>query len=323
MAPQEWFHRLKELGYEGFITASHTPWSGPNPDCNLAFRRALNAGLWIGAYGRPVSRVTEALDTIAPEVRAQLKFFELDVEPEEDGVHPVKRWYVDGVKARGLRPMIYSGRGMWGDVMGDSTAFSDVPLWEFAADIEGWPKSITEAPINRFGGWNVPGNYRKGWQIRMLGELTVIDGYPVDENVFDRQWIEETRTYTADEALTLAGFTDPAKRRLAKAIGYGESSGYTDAVGDLTLVNEKYGPSIGWFQVRSLRDPMAWSVTDRWRIASALRDPLYNAKAAFAISKGGTDWTPWSVYKNSTYVQFLGLDYELRTGHPRAAEWSK
>jgi hypothetical protein len=136
----------------------------------------------------------------------------------------------------------------------------------------------------------------------------------------------------ADEVLIRAGFTDPEKRRVMKAIGYGESRGwapegppfaYTDAVGDVGLINEAWGPSVGWFQVRSLRDHRSGNAADLWRIAFALRHPDYCASAAWVISKGGTDFTPWSVYKHGTYVQFLDLDYELRTGHPRAADWSK
>jgi hypothetical protein len=30
-----------------------------------------------------------------------------------------------------------------------------------------------------------------------------------------------------------------------------------------------------------------------------------NAKAALAISNGGTDWTPWAAYKNGAYKQWL------------------
>jgi hypothetical protein len=134
----------------------------------------------------------------------------------------------------------------------------------------------------------------------------------------------------ADEALIRAGFTDPQKRRIAKAVGYGESKGwapdgplfaYTDAVGDLGLVNVDWGPSVGWFQIRSLRDHRSGNAADLWRIAFALRHVDYNASAAFVISKGGTDWTPWSVFKSGNYLQHLDKDYELRTGHAQAANW--
>jgi hypothetical protein len=85
--------------------------------------------------------------------------------------------------------------------------------------------------------------------------------------------------------------------------------------------NPKWGPSVGWFQVRSLREPEKWGTVDQLRVAEQLRDPILNAKAAFAISKGGTDWTPWSVYNHGTYEQYLDVDYDLKTGHARADDW--
>lgn len=45
--------------------------------------------------------------------------------------------------------------------------------------------------------------------------------------------------------------------------------------------------------------------------------------AAFAISKGGTSWTLWSTFVHGNYLPYKGKDYELRRGHPRAADWSK
>ena len=163
-----------------------------------------------------------------------------------------------------------------------------------------------------------------------------------------------------------AGFTDPALRRIAKAVGKAESDGYVDAVGDIAgarlgpyvsqeaaqadysgrqtakkqvpvpyvirqetfkgvngwwIVNPKWGTSIGWFQIRSLDDPTSGNEADRWRVASMLQDPLYNAQAAFAISKGGTDFSFWSVFTHETYKQYLDTDYELKTGHARADDW--
>lgn len=109
---------------------------------------------------------------------------------------------------------------------------------------------------------------------------------------------------------------------IALGVSYAESSGYADAVGDIALVDEKWGPSVGLFQIRSLRDPNAWGPTDRWRVAEKLRDPEYNAKAAFAISRQGTNFTAWTMYRNETYLQFKGRDYEIRYGHKNADKWS-
>jgi hypothetical protein len=57
------------------------------------------------------------------------------------------------------------------------------------------------------------------------------------------------------------------------------------------------------------------------RCVSRLSSPLYNAKAAFVISKGGTDFSFWTVYREKTYEQFLDQDYQLKTGHARADDW--
>src|SRR3546814_16651200 len=73
----------------------------------------------------------------------------------------------------------------------------------------------------------------------------------------------------------------------ALGVAFAESGGYVDAVGDLALIDAKWGPSIGLFQIRSLRDPDGWGPLDRVRRASELRDPPYNAKAANLISRQG------------------------------------
>lgn len=97
---------------------------------------------------------------------------------------------------------------------------------------------------------------------------------------------------------------------------------YFDAVGDLSLVSEVWGPSISHFQIRSLRDPLSGNAADRWRVAEKLTDPVYATQAAFVISKNGTDFTPWSAFKSGSYLQHKGKDYLLVAGHPKAGEWS-
>lgn len=120
--------------------------------------------------------------------------------------------------------------------------------------------------------------------------------------------------------LAAAGFTGDD---LATALGvaYAESQGYTDAVGDTTLVNEKWGPSIGLFQIRSLRHPEQYPRPDNMRYADKLRDVTYNASTAYAIfSKYG--WKQWSTYNSGSYKKYAGKDYALKTGHSRAGSWN-
>lgn len=121
--------------------------------------------------------------------------------------------------------------------------------------------------------------------------------------------------------LALVGF--PAdKIDVAQAVAQAESSGgYEDAVGDITLVTAKYGPSIGLFQIRSLRSPQTFTGVDLWRYAWPLRNRWFNASAALAMSKGGTDWTPWSTFTSKAHEAFLGQSPVIKTGHSRAADW--
>ncbi|MFW5417820.1 hypothetical protein J0910_14510 [Nocardiopsis sp. CNT-189] len=190
-----WFDRLRDLGYGGFITTAHTFWGGVprrNGHAAAALERALEAGLWVGCYSRPVHLWERGVRALPAEIRAELRFFVLDVEPEPGGPYPLRREYVDGVRSLGLRPAVYTGRGMWGDVMGPGApGFGDVALHEFAGDTAGWPASIGEEPRFSFGGWNRPGlpaTVRSGWQVRMADPPSV-DGTPVDDSVFTEEFV--------------------------------------------------------------------------------------------------------------------------------------
>lgn len=43
--------------------------------------------------------------------------------------------------------------------------------------------------------------------------------------------------------------------------------------------------------------------------APSIFDQITNAKAAVAISSGGTDWTPWTTYRDGSYLRFLQSDF--------------
>jgi lysozyme-like protein len=87
-----------------------------------------------------------------------------------------------------------------------------------------------------------------------------------------------------------AGFPGPT---IAKAVAVArcESGFRTGAVGDVALVDLSWGPSIGLWQIRSRHGDFG---TGRSRDASRLSDPTFNARAAYAISNGGTNWGAWS-----------------------------
>jgi len=103
-----------------------------------------------------------------------------------------------------------------------------------------------------------------------------------------------------------AGFAGSALYVIT-AIAGAESSFNPLAIGDVSLQDEKWGPSVGLWQIRSLKNPLAFPYPDNLRDATKLKDPLYNAQAAFAISKKGTDFTPWSTFTNKAYQEFTGI----------------
>jgi hypothetical protein len=99
------------------------------------------------------------------------------------------------------------------------------------------------------------------------------------------------------KGLTRQAVLDLAKRqafpepKLAAAVALAESGGIPGAI---LRSSREY--SVGLWQINTMVHP--YSVED-------MKDPVKNAAAAFKISKGGTDWTPWAAYKNGRYKQFL------------------
>lgn len=91
--------------------------------------------------------------------------------------------------------------------------------------------------------------------------------------------------------------------KTAYAIAIAESGGRANAKGDIKLQDEKWGPSVGLFQIRSLKNWKKYS--DPYRDASRLQDPGYNIEAAWTKSKQGTNFKPWSTYTGGSFVKHL------------------
>jgi Lysozyme like domain len=87
------------------------------------------------------------------------------------------------------------------------------------------------------------------------------------------------------------GFPDP---RTAAAIAMAESGGNPLAQN----INPPRERSFGLWQINVL--------AHRQYDASLLGDPLYNAQAALALSKRGTDWSHWGAYTDGSYRQHMG-----------------
>lgn len=94
----------------------------------------------------------------------------------------------------------------------------------------------------------------------------------------------------------------------AIAIAIAESDLDPLAVGDVSLQTDKWGPSIGLFQIRSLKP--AYLYMEPVRDATKLTDAAYNARAAFIISKKGTNFGPWSTFTQNIYTQHIAAASE-------------
>lgn len=100
-----------------------------------------------------------------------------------------------------------------------------------------------------------------------------------------------------------AGFA-PDTAVIATAIAMAESGDNPSAVGDVNLETSYWGPSVGLEQIRTVKGQTG-SGGDR-DIQRVGNDPLQNMIAAYHISNGGRDFTPWSTYTSGKYRQFLG-----------------
>jgi LysM repeat protein len=98
------------------------------------------------------------------------------------------------------------------------------------------------------------------------------------------------------------GFTG-GDRVIGVAVVLAESGGRTDARGDVGLQTSIWGPSIGLFQIRSLK---AERGTGRTRDEVANLDPATNARHAHRVFlDAGAQWTPWSTFNHGSHRQFL------------------
>lgn len=115
------------------------------------------------------------------------------------------------------------------------------------------------------------------------------------------------------------------KQRFDKIKGDYKSAAYPQFIGGEWVDPEGFpvwGPSVGLFQTRTLHYPEEYGTNGIVRNIEALRDPVFQAQSAYVISGGGENKSPWSVYNNGSYRQFLGQDRPLITGHSQAERWN-
>jgi hypothetical protein len=97
---------------------------------------------------------------------------------------------------------------------------------------------------------------------------------------------------------------------VAVAVARAESRGNPNATNIVTALQAetwnqehpgepRHGPerSFGLWQVNTLAHPEYEE--------TRLLDPEYNARAAFVLSNGGTNWRAWSTYTHQTYLHYM------------------
>lgn len=87
--------------------------------------------------------------------------------------------------------------------------------------------------------------------------------------------------FTGDAAVTAWAVANAESSKNTRALNYNPPSNTWDR---------------GLFQINSVHKSYT---------TECLYEPGCNARAAFAISNGGTNWQPWSSYKNGRYKQHL------------------
>lgn len=104
------------------------------------------------------------------------------------------------------------------------------------------------------------------------------------------------------QLLTQAGFSSDAAVTMT-AIAGGESGWDDTAIGDTALQTTVWGPSYGLFQIRTLKADTGRGTTRD--INSLAGDLAAQARAAYAISQGGRDFSPWTVWSSGKYQTYL------------------
>lgn len=182
-----WFRQAYAAGFRLYVMHS-TSWGTCDPwyRTQAQLKMALDAGLKIAVYTRDPSCWKGGINA-AGAYKSQLQFFALDVET---GGIPVTREMVDGVKGMGVRPVIYSGSGMWPQLMSGSTAFSDVPLWDTNTsrlNYKKWSANYLAPTPVQYGGWNTASTMRIGVQQAFEYNL---NGVRVDLNSFNATYLK-------------------------------------------------------------------------------------------------------------------------------------
>lgn len=166
---------LRSSGISVFVPQIWGGPSGPNPYLAQHVQGARAAGLAIaGGYCWPPSRWADALDHWRAQLGDLPRVMWLDVEAGTG----FDKGMVSGLAHAGVQAGIYCSPWTWQSIMGNTTAFLNLPTW-LATYVPGdWPTSLPALafPYGRVVGWQ--------WQ----GTTTLLDEQ-YDLNVFDADWL--------------------------------------------------------------------------------------------------------------------------------------
>jgi hypothetical protein len=120
--------------------------------------------------------------------------------------------------------------------------------------------------------------------------------------------------------LLLDGGFSQHDARIMTAIAQAESARDPGAVGDVRLENHTWGPSVGLFQVRTLKAETGRG-TDR-DIEHLMGNPRAQVTAALHISSHGNNFRPWSTYTSGSYRKFLDAPLHAGAELPAGMDFS-
>jgi hypothetical protein len=132
--------------------------------------------------------------------------------------------------------------------------------------------------------------------------------------------LSASQTFT----LLLRGGFSPDQARTMTAIAQAESALDPGAVGDVALQNRTFGPSVGLFQIRTVKAETGKG-TDR-DIELLTGNVEAQVAAALKISNNGTNFKPWSTFNSGSFRKFLdtplqaGVDVDLPVGGTGGAQ---
>lgn len=184
-----WFAGMAARGFRLYVLHS-TQWGTctPWPNAPGQIKMALDAGLAVAVYTRDPRCWRAGIRAARPYV-GRLQFFALDVE-SDPGIR-VTQAMVDGVTSLGVRPVIYTGAGMWPPIMGpNNSGFAEVPLWDTdtrSTSLGSWLPDVFSPYPAQYGGWNTAATMRRGVQQAFD---VVVDGVTVDLSSFDAAFLK-------------------------------------------------------------------------------------------------------------------------------------